>query len=146
MGAHTSGRGRASSTRGADRGRGRGGAARAAPLTAGAGRGIFTLQRANPSVRPLEGEGMAERVWQVLIADLKASRDIPARERPRADRALRLAIQRILRAHGAQFRLVPQVLKGDELQAVLKPDAPALTILTHLRPRLVSQARRKLQL
>src|SRR5690349_16784594 len=89
---------------------------------------------------------MAERVWQVLIADLKASREIPARERPRVDRALRLAIQRILRAHGAWFRLVPQVLKGDELQAVLKPDAPALTLLTHLRARLVAEAGRKVEL
>ena len=79
---------------------------------------------------------MEGRPWQVLIADLRASRAIPARERPAVDRALRRAIVRVLRLHGRHFRLIPEVLRGDELQAVLKPDAPTLTILTYLRAQL----------
>src|SRR5262245_2199318 len=89
---------------------------------------------------------MDERPWQVLIADLEASRSLSARERPAVDRALRRAIVRVLRIHGRHFRLVPEVLKGDELQAVLKPDAPALSILVALRARLVAEAGRRLQL
>jgi SatD family (SatD) len=86
------------------------------------------------------------RAWQVLIADLKSSRQISARERPHIDRALQKAIVQVLRRHRARFRLVPQVLKGDELQAVLKPDAPALGILTDLRAGLVVESGRRIDL
>src|SRR6266571_4070206 len=83
-------------------------------------------------------------LWQVVIADLKSSRQIPARERPAVDRALRKAVARTLRIFGAHFRLVPQLLKGDELQAVLRPEAPALAILTYLRSQLIVGAGRKI--
>jgi hypothetical protein len=85
---------------------------------------------------------MESRPWQVLIADLRSSRAIPARERPRVDRALRTAVARVLRRYGAHFRLVPELLRGDELQAVLKADAPALAILTYLRAQLALEAGR----
>ncbi|HEY2953893.1 MAG TPA: SatD family protein [Candidatus Eisenbacteria bacterium] len=85
---------------------------------------------------------MVDRAWLVLIADLRSSRAIPARERPGVDRALRRAIVRTLRLHGRHFRLIPEVLRGDELQAVLKPDAPALAILTYLRAQLALAAGR----
>ena len=87
-----------------------------------------------------------ERTWQVLIADLKSSRQISARERPHVDRALQKAIVRALRRHRTRFRLIPQVLKGDELQAVLHADAPALGILTDLRAGLVVEAGRRIDL
>ena len=89
---------------------------------------------------------MADRIWQALIADLRASRAIPARERPGVDRALRQAIARTLRLHGKHFRLAPVTLRGDELQAVLKPGAPALMILTYLRASLALAAGRRVAL
>ena len=89
---------------------------------------------------------MGERPWEVLIADLRSSRAIPARERPAVDRALRGAIARTLRLHGRHFRLKPEVLRGDELQAVLAADAPALMILTYLRAQLARAAGRSVAL
>jgi len=85
---------------------------------------------------------MDGRTWLALIADLRSSREIPARERPRVDRALRQAIVRVMRLHGSHFRMTPEVLRGDELQAVLRPDAPALMVLTYLRAQLVLGAGR----
>lgn len=55
------------------------------------------------------------------------------------DRALTRAIDRTLHLHREHFRLGPQMLKGDELQAVLRPDAPALSILTYLRAQLAGR-------
>jgi hypothetical protein len=81
---------------------------------------------------------MQGRVWQALIADLKASRKIPARERAAADRAVQRAMTRTLRGYGGHFRLAPQRLRGDELQAVLRPGAPVLSILTYLRAQLAA--------
>ena len=89
---------------------------------------------------------MPERTWQVLIADLKSSRALAPRERAAVERALRRAILQALRFHGARFRMIPELLRGDELQAVLRPDAPALTILTYLRARLVTGAGRRVEL
>ena len=89
---------------------------------------------------------MAERIWQVLIADLKSSREIPARERTEVDRALRRAVGQVARHFAGRFRLDPEVLRGDEVQAVLRRDAPALTILTYLRARLASAAGRRIEL
>jgi len=87
-----------------------------------------------------------ERIWQVLIADLKSSRELSARERAVVERALRRAILQTLRFHGARFRMIPELLRGDELQAVLRPEAPALTILTYLRARLATAAGRRVEL
>jgi hypothetical protein len=84
--------------------------------------------------------------WQAMIADLRSSRAIPARERPGVDRALRRAITRVQRQFGRDFRLDPEVLRGDELQAVLQPGAPALRIVTYLRAQLVIAAGRSLAL
>lgn len=76
------------------------------------------------------------RGWQVIIADLKESRKIPARDRAAADHAIQKAIARTVRGYGPHFRLAPQRLRGDELQAVLRPGSPALAILTYLRAQL----------
>jgi len=84
--------------------------------------------------------------WLVLIADLKASRALAEADRRRVDAALRRAVARVLRTHAREFRLPPQVLRGDELQAVLRPDAPALAILTQLRARVITGARLRVQL
>lgn len=89
---------------------------------------------------------MNDRIWLALIADLRSSRDIPARERPRVDRALRQAIVRVMRLHGRHFRMAPEVLRGDELQAVLRPDAPALMVLTYLRAQIALGAGRGIAL
>jgi hypothetical protein len=89
---------------------------------------------------------VAERIWQVLIADLKSSREIAARERTEVDRALRRAVGQVARHFAGRFRLDPEVLRGDEVQAVLRRDAPALTILTYLRARLASAAGRRIEL
>ena len=77
--------------------------------------------------------------WQVFIADLVSSRSIPAADRASVDRALTRAIDRTLHLHREHFRLGAQMLKGDELQAVLRPDAPALSILTYLRAQLAGR-------
>jgi len=100
----------------------------------------------NATFRPLEGEQVPERLWQVLIADIKSSREIPPRERARVDRALRRAVAQVVRQFGTRFRLIPELLRGDEVQAVLRPDAPALTILTYLRARLAMAAGRRVGL
>ncbi len=84
--------------------------------------------------------------WQVFIADLVSSRSIPTADRAGADRALARAIDRTLHVHRGHFRLGPQVLKGDEMQAVLRPDAPALTILTYLRAQLAGREGRRMRL
>ncbi|OGF14304.1 MAG: hypothetical protein A2W00_06010 [Candidatus Eisenbacteria bacterium RBG_16_71_46] len=89
---------------------------------------------------------METRSWQVVIGDLRASRRIPARRRPRVDRALMQAIARTLRRYEGHFRLAPEVLKGDELQAVLRPDAPVLSILIYLRAQLALGVERAPQL
>jgi CDP-diacylglycerol--serine O-phosphatidyltransferase len=62
------------------------------------------------------------------------------------DRALTRAIDRTLHLHREHFRLGPQVLKGDEIQAVLRPDAPALSILTYLRAQLAGREGRVMRL
>lgn len=89
---------------------------------------------------------MEPRGWQVLIADLKESRKVPARDRAAADQTIQRAVARTLRGYGAHFRLAPQRLRGDELQAVLRPGAPALAILTYLRAQLGAGAAPRLRL
>lgn len=83
---------------------------------------------------------MEPRIWQVLVADLRSSRRIPERQRPKIDKALQRAAARVVHRYGNHFRLKPQVLKGDELQAVLRADAPALHVLTYLRAQLAIAA------
>lgn len=89
---------------------------------------------------------MSEAVWQVIIADLASSRELSARERPGVDRALRRAIARTVRRFEPHFRLAPEVLRGDELQAVLRAGAPALAIVTYLRAQLVTGLGRRIRL
>jgi hypothetical protein len=79
---------------------------------------------------------MSRAHWLVLIADLRASREIPARSRRAVDKALLRAASLVARNHQASIRLGPQILKGDELQLVLKPEASPLFIATELRGRL----------
>jgi len=86
------------------------------------------------------------RTWLVVIADLKSSRAFADADRRRVDTALRRAVARIARAHAAEFRLPLQILRGDELQAVLRPQAPALSILTHLRARVITHAGLRVQM
>ena len=89
---------------------------------------------------------MSAPVWQVVIADLKASRKVPTRERGELHRALGRAIARVMRVYGEGFRLAPEVLKGDELQAVLHPGAPGLKIVTYLRAQLIVKSGRRVEL
>ena len=86
---------------------------------------------------------MAKRPWQVLIGDLQASRKIPSPTRTGVDRALAQAILATKRQFPGAFKLSPMVLKGDELEAVLDPGAPALTVLTYLRARFALKVGRK---
>lgn len=83
---------------------------------------------------------MADPVWQVVIADLRASRAIPGPERGRVDRALARAAASAHRRFEAHVRLGPDVLKGDELQCVLRAGAPALSFVTYLRARVALEA------
>jgi SatD family protein len=78
---------------------------------------------------------MATGRWQVIIADLRASRDIAPAQRKRVDTALRRAMASVRRRFRAHIRSGPELLKGDELQIVLRPEAPALALLTYLRAR-----------
>ncbi len=79
---------------------------------------------------------MSKPQWVVLIADLRASRAIPPRNRAAVDKALARAAAGVASNHRGSIRLGPQILKGDELQLVLQPEAPALRIATELRGRL----------
>lgn len=78
---------------------------------------------------------MRSAVWQVWILDVEGSRDIPTRARGKVDRALHHAMRATRARFEERFRLPPQLLRGDEIQAVLRADAPALTMLTYLRAR-----------
>jgi len=73
------------------------------------------------------------RPWQVLIADLRGSRGLGPAQRKRVDSALRHAIRATRRRFLSGIRSGPEVLKGDELQAILRPEVPALSLLTYLR-------------
>src|SRR5438128_2725051 len=86
------------------------------------------------------------RIWAVVIADLRASRELAGADRRRVDIALRRAVPRVSRSHARHFRLPPQILRGDELQAVLRPDAPTLSILTQLRADAIRNAGLRVQL
>jgi hypothetical protein len=86
---------------------------------------------------------MPEPVWTVWIVDLESSRDIRGTARAAADRALARAIQATVKRFPKAFRLAPQVLRGDELQAVLKPDADPLMALTYLRARFAAEVGRQ---
>lgn len=80
----------------------------------------------------------AQRTWIVLIADLRGSKTFERERRSAVDRALDAAVRRTVRRFGDAFRLEPEQLRGDELQAVLRPAAPALAVLTHLRGHLAT--------
>lgn len=85
---------------------------------------------------------MKSSEWQVWIVDVEGSRDIPARTRRKTDRALHQAMRATRERFEERFRLSPQLLRGDEIQAVLRPGAPALTILTYLRARFAARTGR----
>src|SRR2546426_474198 len=76
---------------------------------------------------------MAAGRWQVLIADLRGSRGVAPAQREHVDRALRHAIVAARRRFGSGIRSGPEILKGDELQAILRPEVRALSLLTYLR-------------
>jgi SatD family (SatD) len=75
----------------------------------------------------------SSKKWQVLILDLKASRKIPPSGRRAVDKALIKAAEIAAKRYQKDFRLAPRLLKGDELEAVLRSDAPSLLILTFIR-------------
>src|SRR5258705_10727650 len=89
---------------------------------------------------------MKDAPWQALIADVKASRRLDRRSRTAADRGVRQSIARRVRRYPRAFRLTPEVLRGDELQAVLRADAPSLEILTYLRAQLAVATRGRVEL
>jgi hypothetical protein len=79
---------------------------------------------------------MGAEFWQVWIGDLRGSKKIAPEARARASRHLDESIQATVQRYRVSFKLRPAVLRGDEIQAVLTPDAPTLTILTYLRAQL----------
>jgi len=81
-----------------------------------------------------------ERLWTVLTADLRGSKALLREQRAEVDRALDAAVRKTVRRFGEAFRLAPELLRGDELQAVLRPEAQALTVLTYLRGHLATAA------
>jgi hypothetical protein len=89
---------------------------------------------------------MPSGTWQVWIADLKESRKLRPQVRKKVDLSLNRAIHATLQRYRRYFELEPQILLGDELQAVLTPDAHALSILTYLRAQLALGAGQKLAL
>lgn len=82
---------------------------------------------------------MSTPSWLVLIADVRASRRIPSGTRATVDRAIRVAMARTAKKYAGVVRLGPELLRGDELQAVLRPDAPALAMLTYLRAQVITE-------
>ena len=81
---------------------------------------------------------MSSLEWQVWIVDIERSRKIPLQTRSSVDRALHAAIRVTRKRFANHLRLPPQLLRGDEIQAVLRSDAPALTMLTYLRARFAA--------
>ena len=79
---------------------------------------------------------MKEVLWQVVIADVRASRRFTAAQRARVESDIKRAMAQTVRWAADAFRLAPQVLKGDEIQMLLRPDADSLMIATYLRARL----------
>ena len=74
--------------------------------------------------------------WQVIIADIRASRQLTPALRARLPLEVRKALRPWQALGGDAFRLAPEVLKGDEIQTVLRPDAPVLQLVTYLRAKL----------
>jgi hypothetical protein len=81
----------------------------------------------------VEVDVIKSSIWQVWIADLRGSTKLTAAARGRAAKQLDDAIRATVARYRDAFKLRPAVLRGDEIQAVLVPDCPALTILTYLR-------------
>src|SRR5262252_3308939 len=81
---------------------------------------------------------MKKTTWQVMIGDLRGSRKIATEARARASRRLEDSIRATVQRYKDAFKLHPSVLRGDEVQAVLVPDAPSLTILTYFRGQLAT--------
>jgi hypothetical protein len=79
---------------------------------------------------------MAVARWIVLIADVKSSRQLPPVVRGKLPAQLQSAVRRSREFAPHAYRLEPEILKGDELQAVLRAEAPALVVVTHLRASL----------
>lgn len=77
-----------------------------------------------------------EARWTVVIADVAASRQFPPARRRALDAALKRAAARTLRRWPQAFRLAPELQRGDELEAVLRADAPVLELVLHLRAQL----------
>lgn len=82
---------------------------------------------------------MAARNWQVLIGDLRKSRLIETKLRSSVSKKLNEAIRATVKQFPNAFRLEPSVLRGDEIQAVLHPESPALSIVTALRSHLAAR-------
>lgn len=79
---------------------------------------------------------MAQPNWQVLIADVRASRRLSPGLRARLPVEIRRALRQAQALDDKAFRLAPELLKGDEIQAVLRVDAAALQLVTYLRAAL----------
>jgi hypothetical protein len=79
---------------------------------------------------------MKTAIWQVWIGDLRGSKSIAPGARARASQQLAESIEAAVQRYRDAFKLRPSVLRGDEIQAVLVPDAPTLTILTYIRGQI----------
>ncbi len=79
---------------------------------------------------------MRQPNWQVMIADVRASRRLSPSLRARLPAEIRRALRQSQELDENAYRLMPELLKGDEIQAVLRANAAALQIATYLRAKL----------
>jgi len=79
---------------------------------------------------------MAASHWVVMIADVRSSRDLNVTLRTTLPAKVRRAAAEAVEFAGASFRMEPEMLKGDEIQAVLRPGASTLKMVTFLRATL----------
>lgn len=89
---------------------------------------------------------MAAGRWSVLILDVKGSRRVALDGGRGTVELVRAAIRDTVRWQSRGFRLAPELLKGDEVQAVLHAQAPPLRTLFHLRAGVAERSRGKVQL
>ena len=76
---------------------------------------------------------MPSATWLAVIGDVKSSRNLPGPLRAKLSSQIRGAMADVVRFAPTAFRIAPGSLKGDEIQAVLRPEAPGMRIVTYLR-------------
>lgn len=89
---------------------------------------------------------MAAGQWSVLILDVKGSRRVALEGGRGTAELLRSAIRDTVRWQSRGMRLAPELLKGDEIQAVLHAHAPPVRTLFHLRAGVAERSRGRIHL